>query len=273
MTLRVPSLITRLTKYFLVGIVLFCTNKSTAQDKKNISAVQLVKVSNQVLSSIVLSNICGGECNTDTSIFFSPKNSKSLEGIVFAIDEKNKIVRKIRLDRSKWFIDRVWDINNIVNKDQDQDILIGINPVLYPVSKNNFAIAITKKYSQMLSGGIENNTTADFVLLKDSNDSENVALILREIPFSCYVMNRACFNEKEYKSSPHCHREQTGISILKISDIGKEIYQWSFTWKEEKWLEHVSSAQKTTTKYTFLANPFVGIAENDSEKINFCAVD
>jgi hypothetical protein len=62
-------------------------------------------------------------------------------------------------------------------------------------------------------------------------------------------MVRACFSEKEYRTSPHCHDESTGSLRIAYAAPSKPSgdYGWSYTWRQSDWAAH-KPARATRTR-------------------------
>lgn len=79
---------------------------------------------------------------------------------------------------------------------------------LYPLGEGRWAVAVLLSVSESYSGGGAGFQRADFVPL-DGAIGE-VPASRADIPFFCTKTVRACFSEKEYRTSPHCHDESDG---------------------------------------------------------------
>ena len=79
---------------------------------------------------------------------------------------------------------------------------------------------------------------------------------LVEIPFYSYEMIRACFSEKDYKISPHCHDESGSTLSILFKDVGKPFYQWTLNYTDFTWESSKPEKSKTITKSRVVAMPF-----------------
>lgn len=134
---------------------------------------------------------------------------------------------------------RSWDLSEVAppSRDRDPDRKPTLNPVLYPVGRGRWAIALLTRKSAMYSGGWGNWTFADFHVLAgadDTTESDSGGLdsLHAGIPFSCNKACRACFSEEEYKKAGNCHEEWTGILRLGYSRDADGDVRWKAVWDE-----------------------------------------
>jgi hypothetical protein len=138
------------------------------------------------------------------------------------------------------------------------DTRLSLAPALYPLAEGQWAMAVLQTVSEMYSGGGASFSKADFVPLDDTR------AVHEGIPFSCSKMIRACFSEKEYKQSKHCHDESSGslrIAYDKPAQPG-EPYRWQYTWLQSEWPANTSASGTTTTRLHFTART--------TERASFC---
>src|SRR5690606_9576597 len=78
-----------------------------------------------------------------------------------------------------------------------------IHPALYPAGPGLWAVAVLTRGREGYSGGGAEFVTADFVRLEPEAAEVGASQRLyASVPFSCSKIVRACFTEKEYKTSP-----------------------------------------------------------------------
>jgi hypothetical protein len=156
---------------------------------------------------------------------------------------------------------QVWMLGGFQHSQSDHDGLnaqvLEIYPALYPLPQSTdgaFAIAIVAKKSEMYSGGGAFLSIADFVALhtKPAETGLSWSRAYSAVPFSCSKMVRACFAEKEYQKSRHCHDEYDGTLQIILPAAASTRKDWTFVWRETEWPAHVakSKTQSTRTKFT-----------------------
>ena len=135
---------------------------------------------------------------------------------------------------------------------------VSLAPALYPLAEGQWAVAVLQTVSETYSGGGASFTKADFVPLDESK------AVYDDIPFSCSKMVRACFSEKEYKQSKHCHDESSGSLRIAYGEPARpgEPYNWQFTWLQSDWPAHTPASATTTTRLHFAART--------TERAGFC---
>ncbi|WP_431123849.1 hypothetical protein [Variovorax paradoxus] len=135
---------------------------------------------------------------------------------------------------------------------------VSLAPAFYPLAEGQWAVAVLQTVSEMYSGGGASFTKADFVPLDESKAAYD------DIPFSCSKMVRACFSEKEYKQSRHCHDESSGSLRIAYGEPARpgEPYNWQFTWLQSDWPAHTPASAATTTRLHFAART--------TERAGFC---
>jgi hypothetical protein len=135
---------------------------------------------------------------------------------------------------------------------------LSLAPALYPLAENKWAVAVLRTVSEMYSGGGASFDTADFVAL------DGATAVQVGIPFSCSKMVRACFSDKEYKTSKHCHDESTGTLRIGYGEAKgpDEPYDWKFTWHQTEWPHDQPQRAAKTTRRDFSAKT--------TESVDFC---
>ena len=156
---------------------------------------------------------------------------------------------------------QVWMLGGLQHSRSDSDGLtahgLEIYPALYPLpqsTEGTFAIAVVAANSEMYSGGGAFFSVADFVALHTKPAEIGLAWsrAYSAVPFSCSKMVRACFAEKEYKNSRHCHEEYDGTLQIVLPAAASKRKDWAFVWRENEWPAHVakSKTKSTRTKFT-----------------------
>jgi len=138
------------------------------------------------------------------------------------------------------------------------DARLSLAPALYPVAEGQWAAAVVQTVSESYSGGGATFSKADFVPL------EGTRLVAEGIPFSCSKMVRACFSEKEYKQSRHCHDESSGSLRITYGPPARpgEPYRWQYTWLQSEWPAHAPAHAAATSRLHFAATT--------TERVGFC---
>ena len=147
-----------------------------------------------------------------------------------------------------------------------------IYPALYPAGDGRYAIALVRRHGEMYSGGGAGFAYADFVLLNTADPADSSKpLLYAGMPFSCSKMVRACFFEREYKTSPHCHDEMSGYLTLQFPARAGGV-GWSFTWHQTDWPAHVTKARArhTRTRFTLPSAHSTGDATAVPKNVSFC---
>lgn len=155
---------------------------------------------------------------------------------------------------------RMWDFSGYRHSylsfaDADTADQLAIHPALYPAGDQKFAIAILNSYSEGYSGGGASFRIADFVVLSDKGDRATPDpkwdVAYAAVPFSCSTLIRACFSEKEYRNSPHCHDENSGYLTIQFPKDHQADRGWTFTWHESAWPAHVKRAKEHISHFRF----------------------
>ncbi|QLI81697.1 hypothetical protein HZU75_09230 [Chitinibacter fontanus] len=125
---------------------------------------------------------------------------------------------------------------------------MSIYPVLYPVGKDDWAIAVLMSASWPYSGGGGSIDLADFLPFSPRQQpisADNAWY--QSVPFACSEMMRACFlvnGNDDYDKSPHCHDEYSGSLRIKYPDNPlPNRADWTFIWSEYRWPAHVPKTQ------------------------------
>jgi hypothetical protein len=167
-------------------------------------------------------------------------------------------------DTKAWQLERLHDFSAYVasmKKDAGtgmSETRLSLAPALYPLAEGQWAMAVLQTVSEMYSGGGASFSKADFVPLDDTRP------VHEGIPFSCSKMIRACFSEKEYKSSKHCHDESSGSLRIACGEAARPggPYAWQYTWLQSEWPANTPASGTTTTRLHFTART--------TERVSFC---
>lgn len=122
---------------------------------------------------------------------------------------------------------------------------LSLYPALYPLDDHRFAVALVQEFREMYSGGGASLSIADF-LVPGAAPAEWQTLYTA-VPFSCYEMIRACFSEKDYANSPHCHDERSAYLTIQPQADGR----WQFSWIAKDWPAHTAKTRQITRKTRF----------------------
>ncbi|MBT2333692.1 hypothetical protein J7E49_07220 [Variovorax paradoxus] len=165
-----------------------------------------------------------------------------------------------------WQLNRLHDFSSyaaaLMRKAADPgmaDVRISLAPALYPLAEGQWAAAVLRTVSEMYSGGGASFSKADFVPLEEATRA-----VYEGIPFSCAKMIRACFSEREYKQSKHCHDESSGSLRITYGEPARpgDAYSWQYTWLQSEWPQNTPASDTTTTRLHFTART--------TERVSFC---
>ncbi|KQV94585.1 hypothetical protein [Rhizobacter sp. Root1221] len=170
-------------------------------------------------------------------------------GPVYLIDASRPMlvaldaVEPSRADRA-----RQWDFQDHMHSsppsaDGGSPEPLRIHPALYPVGAAGWAVAVVSERRAMYSGGGASFQVADFVPLEAPGKPAYAA-----VPFSCYQMIRACFYDREYRRSPHCHDESNGHLTIRF---GEADARWTFVWHQTDWAAHEPKSKQVATQAPF----------------------
>lgn len=220
-----------------------------------IQAVPLVKLKAE---SSQLKKIC-----TDLSLTCSEggalwKNKASNGGNVYLIDNTLQLIELVK-DKNRYKVVDAWNFKNYQhhNKSSEDgelgDYGVEIFPAFYPLNRQKFAIAIVQHWGTGYSGGGKGEQFADFVMLEPKGKYQ---LALADVSFYSYEMIRACFSEKDYKTSPHCHDESGSSLSIQFKDVGKPYYQWTMNYTDFTWEAFKPEKDKIVEKHREVVMPF-----------------
>ena len=205
------------------------------------------------------SNICAllpKPCENESLELFTHKNPSGTAYVVLA--SSPLVMAEIDRSNNQWRLSNLLDFRGYrhsaaVPKDAINNVRLTIAPALYPLGPNQWAAALLFTIDETYSGGGAHFTTADFVAAQGTNLGKSKPL-QAGIPFSCTRMVRACFKEKEYETSPHCHDETEGSLRISYGLASNSVapYRWEYLWRETKWPAHKkkSSIKTSSTKFT-----------------------
>ena len=215
-------------------------------------------------------------CKPDTLALYTPRGAAA--GDYVALGTEPLAMARLRRIGTAWQLMRTHDFTGYRHsmadapKDADADTrspaTLSLAPALYPLGPERWAAAILWTTTESYSGGGAAYSTADFVALDPPAGTART--VHDGIPFSCSVTIRACFSEKEYAQSPHCHDETEGSLRIGYQEATKpggadasgsgggrggqasDDFRWRFTWTESTWLAHqpASSRRRTTLRFS-----------------------
>ncbi|WP_349914248.1 hypothetical protein [Acinetobacter pittii] len=231
-------------KWCIGAVLLLSLMAQVSYAEKDISTqpFENIKASQQDIDLICkqLRQKCSGE-----AILWKGKNTQ--DPVYYLIDESPQIVQVKKQNNQYKVVDQ-WDFKDYQynNKEPHTDDLapdgLQIFPALYPLNKNEFAIAVVNKWFTGYSGGGRFEENADFIKLKPHGKYQ---VALKDIAFSSREMIRACFSEQDYKKSPHCHDEAWMILNIQFKDVGQPYYLWQLNYKNYSW--EAFKSKKTIT--------------------------
>jgi hypothetical protein len=184
-------------------------------------------------------------CDASSLRLLRPR-APAADAYVVLSDQPLAMARVTRTPRAGWKLDALHDFggyrHSMAETTTDNGTAgpqpLSLAPALYPVADGHWAVAVLWSVTESYSGGGASFRTADFVPLDGPKKADGLAH--SGVPFACYKMVRACFSEKEYKTSPHCHDESTGslrIAYAAPAKAGGD-YRWSYTWRQSEWAAH-----------------------------------
>ena len=120
-----------------------------------------------------------------------------------------------------------------------------LHPALYPGIREGFSVALVREQREMYSGGGASFGVADFVAAGPGGRVGQV--LYAAVPFTCQKMIRACFSERDYRTSRHCHDESSGYLTID-TPVGAD---WQFTWHETEWPANTRARDSVKSKTRF----------------------
>ena len=203
-------------------------------------------------------------CNVQQLGLYRPRGAAPGDNVVLSAEPLAMARVKRSTDATGWQLDRLHDFAGYaqsLKKDsgaEQPEARLSLAPALYPLAEGKWAVAVLQTVSEMYSGGGASFDTVDFVPL------EGGKAVHEDIPFSCFKMIRACFSEKEYKTSKHCHDESNGSLRIAYGEPAKPgaPYEWQYTWVQTEWPQNEPRSAATTTRIRFTAKT--------TERAGFC---
>lgn len=204
-------------------------------------------------------------CNAQLLNLHRPRGAASGDYVALSVEPLAMARVRRSAEAGGWQLDRLHDFTahaQALKKEDPEraDAPLSLAPALYPLAEGQWAVAVLQLASESYSGGGASFRTASFVPL------DGGAAVHKDIPFSCSRMVRACFSEKEYKTSKHCHDESWGS--LRIAYAYAEAakpggpYDWRYTWLQSEWPQDQPRSATTTTRIQF--------TDKTTERADFC---
>jgi len=218
-------------------------------------------------------NLPGLECNkVEAPRLFERKTEAERE--FYAVTANRTISRLTMKASGQWELLHRWSFDKYplpMSADGSEARMIDIHPALYPTGSGMWAVAVLNRTTESYSGGGAEFVTADFITLDpETLDVGEAQRRFGGVPFSCSKMVRACFTEKEYKTSPHCHGENNGYLMLRYTaNPTSPYYDWTATWNETSWPAGVTQSAQKTTRKTLALKP--GSQSVAPDAFAFCA--
>lgn len=235
----------------LLGISCF----STLVVAEEIKAIPWVKLKVETTQA---KNICSRlnlACGEDLTVW---KMKNSTENKLYLTDDTAQLFELSKVN-NQYKLLNAWSFKQYIHSSHDSgdgelvDYGTEIFPAFYPLNREKQAIAIVKQYETGYSGGGRGEEIADFLMLEPKGQFKTA---LSEIPFHSYEMIRACFSEKDYKTSPHCHDESGSTLSIQFKDVGKPYYQWTLNYTDFTWESFKLEKSKKIEKYREVVMPF-----------------
>jgi hypothetical protein len=201
-------------------------------------------------------------CDVQELGLYRPRGASPNDYVVLSGEPLVMARIKRGIDAKSWQLDRLHDFSDYaqgLKKDADRpDTHLSLAPALYPLAEGKWAVAVLQTVFEGYSGGGASFDTADFIPL------EGGKAVQEGIPFSCFKMIRACFSEKEYKTSKHCHDESNGSLRIAYGEAAKPgaPYEWQYTWLQSEWPQNEPKSSASSTRIRFTAKT--------TERADFC---
>ena len=196
------------------------------------------------------------DCSNDISIW---KIKSSTDNKLYLTDSTPQLFEIEKTNQTYKIINH-WDFKNYQHHSTNSsdgelgDYGTEIFPAFYPLNQQQHAIALVRHWGTGYSGGGRGEQVADFIMLKPQGKFK---VALTSIPFYSYKMIRACFSERDYKTSPHCHDESGSTLSIQFRDVGKAFYQWTLNYTDFTWDAGKSEKSKKIEKYSEVVMPSV----------------
>ncbi len=222
---------------------------------EEIKTIPWVKVKAETAQAKVICSTLNLHCGENLSVW---KKKASTDDKLYLIDETPQLFELSKVNNQYKLLNR-WNFKSYTHSSHDSgdddlaDFGTEIFPAFYPLNREKRAIAIVKQYGTGYSGGGKGEEVADFLML-ESNGQFKMAL--SNVAFYSYEMIRACFSEKDYKTSPHCHDESGSTLSIGFKDVGKPYYQWTLNYTDFTWESDKSEKYKKIEKNSVIVMPF-----------------
>ncbi|RZG72308.1 hypothetical protein [Acinetobacter sp. WCHAc060025] len=227
---------------------------STLVVAEEIKVTPWVKVKAETGHVKYICNTLSLKCGNHVDVW---KKKASTEDKLYLTDdtpqlfELSKVNNQYKLINS-WRFDHYRHSSQHSPDDEMADYGTEIFPAFYPLNQKNFSIALVKKWGTSYAGGGRGEQIADFLML-EPNGKYKVAL--NDVAFYSYEMIRACFSERDYKISPHCHDESGSTLSIQFKDVGKPYYQWTLNYTDFTWESFKPEKAKKIEKYREVVMP------------------
>lgn len=224
------------------------------------AAIVLVEAPKARLAGIKLDELCAGlatPCIPASTKAYVEKGSTA--GTVHLIDSSRPMFVSVNNAEQRQV--HAWDFSGYVHSVPPMADAGGaagkleIHPALYPVGVSDYAVALLSSVSEGYSGGGARFDHADFLQLNmDQKANYKFSVAYAAVPFFCSKTIRACFSEKEYKTSPHCSDESSGTLRIRYPDRDAST-GWKFSWTQNEWPSNVKKNQASTATVPFAIPP------------------
>lgn len=264
------SLLTPLTSALMVGPAFAAPTAPTAQVFDAVNKPEALDPQWRVRLCALLPQ----PCDVQQIGLYRPRGATPGDYVVLSAEPLAMARVKRSTDAKGWQLATLNDFSayaDALKKDGAEgsgprDMRLSLAPALYPTAEGKWAVAVLQTVSEMYSGGGASFDTADFVPLEGEGEGEGKArsAVQRGIPFSCFKMIRACFSEKDYKTSKHCHDESNGSLRIAYGQAAKPgaPYDWQYTWLQSEWPQGEPQRATTTSRIRFTAKT--------TERADFC---
>jgi hypothetical protein len=222
-------------------------------------------------------NLPGLECNkVEEPKLYERKTETGSE--YYAVMVNRTISRLVMKAPGQWQLLNRWSFEKYplpASADDSDARMIDIHPALYPAGSSLWSVAVLHRIMEGYSGGGAEFVIADFVTL-DPNLTEigEDQRRYNNVPFSCSKTVRACFTEKEQKTSAHCQDETSGYLTLKFEiNPASNFHDWTATWNETSWPAGVAKSAQTKSQQTARLDPVkhaVGARGYMPKTFSFC---
>lgn len=245
-------------KHVVIQSVLFSSFMVFSVQAFAVDAIQAVPLVKLKSESLQLKKICASlnlTCSEGANLW---KKKAANDSKVYLIDSTPQLIELVK-NKNSYKVADTWNFKSYQhhNKNSEDgelgDYGVELFPAFYPLNRQKFTIAIVQHWGTGYSGGGKGEQFADFVMLEPKGAYK---LALADVPFYSYEMIRACFSEKDYKTSPHCHDETSSSLSIQFKDIGKPYYQWILNYTDFTWEAFKPEKDKVVEKHRVVVMPF-----------------